>query len=158
MNSNNYIQAVRSTSLAMKNGLSAEDIEKILGYIDQIRRVHSKYQKELEYRLVDPFYHEYKYPDHSEKDKMNFEGMQRDIKEACISGEIRYRLLEIPPGWSEYRNQFGKSKIFASYYYKDINITDMIVFLGDKEKGNAEAKIKMLEDEQIHLKDVEFKD
>lgn len=136
MNSSEYIQLIRNSFIVSEKGITLEKIDNALFYIDEVRKRHNKYQNNLEYLLSDPQSYENK----QEKEKII--GIYKDIKEACVNGKIESRFIKLPEQWEDFNKNF-KSRIFVSYYFEGIEITELIVLRKNKPE---EGKIEMIEE------------
>lgn len=153
MNSDEYIQLLQNCFSLAKKG---EIPDEALPYINQVRLLHGKFQKELEYFLVDPISCEKQ----EERDKVN--AIAREIREVCISSvDLKYQFFKIPQDSSEFRQQFKGHKNFARYYYKDTDITELIVFKKSDKKYKYikdDLQIDIVDDKDIKLNELQFTD
>ena len=151
MNSDEYIQL-------LKNGFELSkklnSIEEIIPFINQIRLLHKKLQKDLEYFFIDPI----SYEKQEEKDKII--AIAKEIKEVCItSGVIKYEFYKLPIASSEFRSLYKSTKRFARYYYNSIDITDIIVFIANDKKYKYiknDLFVDMVDDKDISLNELNF--
>lgn len=151
MNSDEYIKLLKS---AFEISKKIDCIDEVIPFINQIRLIHKKLQTELEYYLIDPI--SYEKPEEREK----ILAIAREIKEICISsGSIKYVFNKLPNEHIEFRSLYKFNKSFARYSYKDVDITNIIVFItGDKKYKyiKDEVSIDMVDDKDISLADLDF--
>lgn len=113
------------------------NLEEILPYLDEVRRLSTKLQGLLEYLLLDPFSFE------KEETKTEINGYAKAIKDLCISGGIQYEFYKIPKEHSDFSKQYRSSKYFVNYKFDGIEITDLLVF--SKRKNKYSNKIDIAE-------------
>lgn len=114
-----YIQILRAAhEVQSKINLSDED----LVMLDMLRKLHKKYQDELEQWLIYPNYNIF---DKFKKARLTVD----DIVEFCKQYEIRYVFSKIPTdSWTNFRARFDKTRDFCRYYIEDVEVTKLVCF------------------------------
>lgn len=148
MKSEEYIQTVKETFYLSNN---IQNLLDIINNINEIRKLHIRLQNELEYFLIDPI----SYETETEKEKINSAAIE--IKSLCTEYDIQCSFFKLPKSHSEFSDTFRDKKNFSAYYYKNINITNLIVYIKKKKfikpKENKEQKlINELKNAEFHEK------
>lgn len=99
--------------------------------VNDIRKLHNKYQS-----IVDKWI---EYPHYRDKESYNKESkdallVYQDIKRICKDGNIESKFYKIPEDYFQFRKQFAKDRRYVDYYYQNMQITDMIVFVKENIK------------------------
>lgn len=138
MKTEEYVQVIRASI-----NLHIQDLELVLPYFDELRKVHTKLQNKLEYLLSDNFTYDKK----ESKEEIN--AIAKDIKDICLTAVINYQFSKLPDTWVGFFETFRYTKSFCKYSYKGIDITNLIVFTQKKKqkinKLNDFAKIDISE-------------
>lgn len=125
MNTEDFIQTVRCTLNLSKN---SNEILEILPYIDEVRKLHKRFQNELEYLLLDPT----TYESINQKEKIN--KYTREIKENCNIVSINCIFFKLPVDHMSFSKTFRSKKCFSKYYYQNIDITGLISYPKNKKE------------------------
>lgn len=143
MKGEEYIQTIRASFNVLNK---IDDLESILPYFDELRRIHTQFQNKLECLLVDDVTYK------SEEAKQEINRYAKDIIEVCKSAKIKYKFYKFPEDWFEFIKMF-ETISFARYFYNEIDITDLIVFTRKKKqkinKLKEQAKIQALTESQF---------
>lgn len=137
MNTNEYIQTALS---AIQINRKLPDLYNVLSLFDEIRKLHSKYQNEIEYYFSDP--------NSYEQQKTRDEILRRaiEIKQICNENNIQVIFNKLPESWVDFKKQFRETKQFATYIYKQCNVTDLIVYINNKKEKNKTKKQEAVEE------------
>lgn len=113
--------------------------------IDEVRKLHKKYQSELEDWLI--------YPNKLEtRGNKKMQALAKDIKDFCEDNEIKAIFESLKDmDWSTFRRKFSDTKEFVRYNYKGIYITDLIVIL----KPDKQVDIDLRPDTQLNSEEIE---
>lgn len=143
MKSEEYIQTIRACVNTINK---IDDLESVLPYFDELRRIHTQFQNRLECLLVDDVTYK------SQETKQEINRYAKDIIEVCKSAKIKYQFYKFPEDWFEFIKMF-EARSFSRYFYNEINITDLIVFTRKKKqkinKLKEQAKIEVLGESQF---------
>lgn len=148
MTSEEFTQTVRACYKVSKYIV---DIDTALPYINDVRKLHSKLQKELEYLLLDPNEFE------KEPVKEKIRSIYKEIIIVCNSGQIKHTFFNIPKEWVDFSKSFRKNKIFATYSYNNIDITDLIAYSKkNKIAQSKESDIDVIDEPEVKLNELSF--
>lgn len=125
MNTKDFIQTVKCSLNLSKN---SNEILEILTYIDEVRKLHKRFQNELEYLLLDPI----TYESINQKEKINKSA--KEIKENCNSVNIECNFFKLSSDHMSFSKTFRSKKCFAKYYYQNIDITGLISYPKNKKE------------------------
>lgn len=123
MKSDEYIQLVKSSKeIATK----INDLETILPYFDELRKLHEKFQNKLEYLIIDNV--SYESPEVREEIRRH----AIEIQDLCREVNIISKFVKLPNDWFTFSSEYNCNRNFARYYYGGIEITNLIVFIKKK--------------------------
>lgn len=118
MKTNEFIQTINATIY-----LSGKiDLREIYLQIDQLRKLHVRLQKRLEDMLSFPPSYE------DEKEKHLVRATAQEIREFATEYKIIVQFFKLPTDYLDFSKQFRDNKIFATYWYKNVEVTNLIVY------------------------------
>ena len=129
MNSEEYLQIINRITKLEDEGIAF--VCENANDIDYVRRLHLKLQAKLEYLLIDPFSYEKK----EEREDIN--EIAKEIKQICTDSGITFICAKMPSDFFVFTKTHKQDKNFASYFWKDQNITDLIVFKKQKKEKSV---------------------
>lgn len=139
MKTNEFIQIVNATSYLSKQ----IKINDIVLQIDALRKLHVRLQTRLEYLLCDPISFE------NEIEREKIKSIAIEIREFANENTIQVNFIKLPIDYIEFSKQFRDEKKFASYYYENIEITNLIVFIEKRKQLKINKTIETIK--QIDL-------
>lgn len=140
MKSDEYIQLVKASK---EISTQIKDIETILPYFDELRKLHDKLQSKLENLIVDNVSYE------SGEVRGEIRRRAIEIQDFCKEAKIISKFFKLPNDWFTFSKEYNYNRNFAAYYYDGVCITNMIVFIKKKI-------FKTSRPEAEELKNVEF--
>lgn len=149
MKTNEFIQTINATSYISR----FIKISDVVLQINELRKLHVRLQTKLEYLLLDPFQYENK----SEREKIK--SIAIEIKQFANENDIQINFNKLPVDYLTFSKQYRDEKKFASYWYKNIEITNLIVFTQIKKQIKSNKKIETLKQANLELEnDIEIFD
>lgn len=125
MKSNEFVQTVFASIKIFK---TLPEVQNIVIQIDEIRKLHIRLQQKLDNLLLNPFGYEEK------KERHLIRATALEIKEFCNQHKIISSFIKLPNDHSDFSNQFKIDRKYVSYWYGNVEITDLIVYHEEKAK------------------------
>lgn len=142
MKTNEYIQTINATLKISKHVSNLYDITQ---QIDMLRRLHVRLQTKLEYLLCDPTSFE------SNDEREKIKSIAIELREYANEYKIQINFEKLGNDYIEFSKQFRDEKQFAKYYYDNIDITQLIVFVEKRKQKTKNETIETLQQNTLTL-------
>lgn len=124
MKTDDYIQTIRATLYVLPQLPNLLNVAKD---IDDIRKLHDKFQNECEYLLLDSL----TFDKIETKQKINEHATK--IIDYCKNRKIVCVFVKMPREYTLFAQTFHDEKQFVKYYYNNVDITNLIVYVKRKK-------------------------
>lgn len=145
MKTKQFIQTVNTVAYLTSRNLKLSDI---IFKIDTLRKLHVRLQSMCEYLLNDPMSFE------SEHERDKIKKCAIEIREFAIESKIIVMFEKFGNDYIEFSKKFRNEKKFTSYWYKNIEITDLIVFVEKKRIKYKNKKIESIAESSLDVVDL----
>lgn len=135
MKTSEFIQTISVASYLTSRNIKLSDI---VLQIDTLRKLHVRLQSQCEYLLLDNV----SFDNALEKEKIK--NTAREIREFANENNIVVVFEKFGVDYIEFSKRFRADKKFASYHYKNIEITNLIVFIEKKKIKYRNKKIEAI--------------
>lgn len=112
------------------------NINEIVLQIDALRKLHVRFQNMCEYMLISPN----SFDDEIEREKIKKCAIE--IREYANEYKIQTHFEKFGGDWSTFSKTFRDEKRFATYWYKNVEITNLIVFVEKRVSTRSTTKKK----------------
>lgn len=141
MKTNEFIQTcLNATWIGQKIKLS-----EIILQIDELRKLHVRFQHQAEYFIVDPNSFE------REEEKLKIRNTAEEIKQFAIEHNIQTNFEKFGSDHTSFRNKFKDTKQFVRYFYENVEITNLIVFVEKKVERKTKRQITKQTIAELHF-------
>lgn len=102
--------------------------------IDEVRKLHKKYQSELEDWLV--------YPNKLlTRGNKKMQALAKDIKDFCEDNGVKAIFENLKDmDWSTFRRRFADTKDFVQYHFKGANITSAVAIIKPEKQIDVDLR------------------
>lgn len=135
MKTSEFIQTVNASIYLTTRNIN---FKSIISQIDTLRKLHVRLQSQCEYLLLDNI----SFQNNNEREKIK--NTAREIKEFANEHNIVVVFEKLGDDYVEFNKRFRDEKKFTSYHYKNIEITNLIVYVEKKKKKYKNKKIEAI--------------
>lgn len=135
MKTSEFIQTINASIYLTSRNLK---INNVILQIDTLRKLHVRLQSQCEYLLLDNVSFD------NELEKEKIKNTAREIREFANENNIVVVFEKFGVDYIEFSKRFRTDKKFASYWYKNIEITNLIVFIERKKKKFKNKRIEAI--------------
>lgn len=135
MKTSEFIQTVNASAFLTSRNVK---LNSIIFEIDTLRKLHVRLQSQCEYLLIDNV----SFDNTNEKEKIK--NTAREIKEFANEKNIVVVFEKFGDDYVSFSKKFRSDKKFASYWYKNVEITNLIVFIEKKKIKYRNKKIEAI--------------
>lgn len=133
MKTNEFIQTINAAIYLTSRNVK---LNSIILQIDTLRKLHVRFQSQCEYLLLDNVSFD------NTQERQKIKNCALEIKEFANENNIVVVFEKFGIDYVEFSKKFRAEKSFASYWYKNVEITNLIVFV---EKKRVKYKNKRIE-------------
>lgn len=134
MKTNDFIQCALNASYIGRQ-IRLSDI---IVQIDTLRKLHIRFQTQAEYFLIDAFSFE------KQDEKLKIKNTAEEIKQFADEHKIQTNFEKFGEQYASFRERFKDKKQFVRYFYKNVEITNLIVFVEKKREVKIKQSAKQL--------------